>query len=449
MAGCDVAADRAALGGVGGIGWNERYDEHLTSDFGHHQPVRRRYRWIEERIGLPHLVDVVDAKPRVFEQVGGLVVDLEGVLVVKEIEVEPVSHPADRITTAYVRPAPESDHSRAASPGDSIMNTMSTRTTSPRRPRSARHETRRRRDRPRTRCPRSSHPHHVALARYYDPATGRFTATDQLADLSKPKSLDAYGYGHGNPTTLTDPTGLCATNNATAGACYAKRYADQQRGQRRFVALMWSSWYSKLTDARHYVESYRDRPNTTGYSMYYLGKGGPEAAIEETAERAFIHSVGQSIAGLSDTGNGWFLLPEGRAGWEGPPDRGGARTRMGPVGWRAGLVDDNSPEGHLTGYALLAYVYGRAQTTAGLRTVEWDPNNEAHSQQDYDLGVIGIDAGAKLADSGYSGPQMIRDLDAKTRGSWSSEAPPDRIPMPDSGQPTVLGNLPCYFGLTC
>ena len=45
-------------------------------------------------------------------------------------------------------------------------------------------------------------------ARYYDPAIGRFTATDPLADPSRPGSLDSFGYALGNPVTLSDPTGL-------------------------------------------------------------------------------------------------------------------------------------------------------------------------------------------------------------------------------------------------
>ena len=71
----------------------------------------------------------------------------------------------------------------------------------------------------RTRCTRSPHPHHVALARYYDPTIGRFTAIDPLADLTQPGSIDAYGYGRGSPVTLKDPTGLivddCVRGNAS------------------------------------------------------------------------------------------------------------------------------------------------------------------------------------------------------------------------------------------
>jgi RHS repeat-associated protein len=45
-------------------------------------------------------------------------------------------------------------------------------------------------------------------ARYYDPAIGRFTATDPLANLGEPGSIDAYGYGLGNPVTHSDQSGL-------------------------------------------------------------------------------------------------------------------------------------------------------------------------------------------------------------------------------------------------
>ena len=96
---------------------------------------------------------------------------------------------------------------------------MPTSTAPPSRPRKARRETGCRRDRHRTRCTRSSHPHHVALARYYDPVVGRFTATDPLADLGSPATLDAYGYSSGTPVTLSDPTGLLNELGGGASGC--------------------------------------------------------------------------------------------------------------------------------------------------------------------------------------------------------------------------------------
>jgi RHS repeat-associated protein len=44
-------------------------------------------------------------------------------------------------------------------------------------------------------------------ARYYDPATGVFTAPDPLADPAAPKSFNPYQYGLNNPVDNSDPSG--------------------------------------------------------------------------------------------------------------------------------------------------------------------------------------------------------------------------------------------------
>jgi hypothetical protein len=76
-------------------------DEHDTGDLRHHQPVRWRLRRVEERVGLLDVENVLDAESRMFEQVGGLVVDLERVLVVEEVEIERFRHTAHCITNDY------------------------------------------------------------------------------------------------------------------------------------------------------------------------------------------------------------------------------------------------------------------------------------------------------------------------------------------------------------
>jgi hypothetical protein len=57
-------------------------------DLGDHQPVRRRLGRIEERLGAPHDVNVVDPEVRMLEGVRGLAVDLERVVVIEEVDVE-------------------------------------------------------------------------------------------------------------------------------------------------------------------------------------------------------------------------------------------------------------------------------------------------------------------------------------------------------------------------
>ena len=70
-------------------------------DFGHHQPVCWRFGWVEERVGLPDVLNVVDSQSGVFEQVGCLPVDLERVVVVELIEIEQLSHQSDCNTNGY------------------------------------------------------------------------------------------------------------------------------------------------------------------------------------------------------------------------------------------------------------------------------------------------------------------------------------------------------------
>ena len=54
--------------------------------------MRRRLGRVEERVRAPHLLDVVHPKPGVLEQVRRLVVDLEGVLVVEDVDVQQLNH---------------------------------------------------------------------------------------------------------------------------------------------------------------------------------------------------------------------------------------------------------------------------------------------------------------------------------------------------------------------
>jgi hypothetical protein len=54
--------------------------------------VRRRLGRVEERVGAPHVIDIVDAEASMLEQVGTLLVDLEGIVLIHEVEVEQVGH---------------------------------------------------------------------------------------------------------------------------------------------------------------------------------------------------------------------------------------------------------------------------------------------------------------------------------------------------------------------
>ncbi|MEU4620787.1 RHS repeat-associated core domain-containing protein [Actinoplanes sp. NPDC023801] len=45
-------------------------------------------------------------------------------------------------------------------------------------------------------------------ARLYDPVLGRFISVDPVQDLNDPQQWNAYAYGHNNPITSSDPTGM-------------------------------------------------------------------------------------------------------------------------------------------------------------------------------------------------------------------------------------------------
>ncbi|MEU7116660.1 polymorphic toxin-type HINT domain-containing protein [Streptomyces sp. NPDC046182] len=47
-------------------------------------------------------------------------------------------------------------------------------------------------------------------AREYDATTGRFLSADPLIDITDPLQMNGYTYANGNPTTLSDPSGLYA-----------------------------------------------------------------------------------------------------------------------------------------------------------------------------------------------------------------------------------------------
>ncbi|WP_170926913.1 MULTISPECIES: hypothetical protein [Mycobacterium] len=61
---------------------------------------------VEHRVGSPDFADVLDAQAWVFEQVGGLSVDLERILFVEQIQIEQIRPPhANCNTNGYKHPA--------------------------------------------------------------------------------------------------------------------------------------------------------------------------------------------------------------------------------------------------------------------------------------------------------------------------------------------------------
>ena len=101
MLGSDIATNRATLRWVAVIGRCEGHHHDLSGNVGEYQPVCWRDRWVEQRIRVPDLVDGVDAERVMFEEMGGLPVDLEWIGVVQLIEIEQVTRALNCITNEY------------------------------------------------------------------------------------------------------------------------------------------------------------------------------------------------------------------------------------------------------------------------------------------------------------------------------------------------------------
>jgi RHS repeat-associated protein len=76
-----------------------------------------------------------------------------------------------------------------------------------------------------------------ALARLHSSSQMRWLSPDPLAgDILNPQSLNRYAYVLNNPTTLTDPTGLCFYSQATGGCL------DPQQGYRGAPPTTYLNW---------------------------------------------------------------------------------------------------------------------------------------------------------------------------------------------------------------
>jgi hypothetical protein len=65
--------------------------------------MRRRCGWVEERVRTPHLIDVINPKSGVLEEMRNLVIDLERLLIVKQVEIQELGHSASVLQANTLR----------------------------------------------------------------------------------------------------------------------------------------------------------------------------------------------------------------------------------------------------------------------------------------------------------------------------------------------------------
>ncbi|SCE64622.1 RHS repeat-associated core domain-containing protein [Micromonospora mirobrigensis] len=93
-------------------------------------------------------------------------------------------------------------------------------------------------------------------ARLYDPVVGRFISADPVLDLTDPVQSNGYAYAHNNPVTLSDPSGLSVSLNASemasalagAGLSAAQVAQAQSTMGRSLTSVILETAWSMLKD---------------------------------------------------------------------------------------------------------------------------------------------------------------------------------------------------------
>ncbi|MFJ5093453.1 RHS repeat-associated core domain-containing protein [Streptomyces sp. NPDC088557] len=125
-------------------------------------------------------------------------------------------------------------------------------------------------------------------AREYDPTTGRFLSVDPVIDFGDPAQMNAYAYGHNNPLTKADPTGL-RPDGPAGGASYNDTRWGDDRGMSVGYTYKGGNWVwhqtpRKDSESRKRYKSYR--ADTANYKVFHYDAKKAAAAKAQAAKRA-------------------------------------------------------------------------------------------------------------------------------------------------------------------
>ncbi|MFE0776935.1 RHS repeat domain-containing protein [Streptomyces sp. NPDC058861] len=135
-------------------------------------------------------------------------------------------------------------------------------------------------------------------AREYDPTTGRFLSVDPIIDFADPAQMNAYAYGHNNPLTKSDPTGL-RPDGPVGGNGVADYYWAKDRGMttghytKKSGTYIWNQAPRKDPESQRRYKAYKANPSTYKVFRYDAKKAAQakkkseeQKASRETAQRA-------------------------------------------------------------------------------------------------------------------------------------------------------------------
>ncbi|MFF9018534.1 RHS repeat-associated core domain-containing protein [Streptomyces sp. NPDC014870] len=136
-------------------------------------------------------------------------------------------------------------------------------------------------------------------AREYDPTTGRFLSVDPVIDFDDPAQMNAYAYGHNNPLTKADPTGL-RPDGPVGGNGVADEYWAKERGMntghytKKSGKYVWNQSPRKDAESQRRYKSYRANPSE--YKVYHYDANEVAATKAQAAKRAQARTAQQRVA---------------------------------------------------------------------------------------------------------------------------------------------------------
>ncbi|MEU7843617.1 RHS repeat-associated core domain-containing protein [Micromonospora sp. NPDC049114] len=93
--------------------------------------------------------------------------------------------------------------------------------------------------------------------RQHDPLTGRLTSPDPLLNTDNPASQNAYAYADNNPTTLSDPSGLCIPGDCPQRMAGLLRLAASTKNKKQRNRYRQLAYRSERREARIYRRVYQ------------------------------------------------------------------------------------------------------------------------------------------------------------------------------------------------
>ena len=205
-------------------------------------------------------------------------------------------------------------------------------------------------------------------ARWYDPQTGAFITRDPIGHGSGETNL--YRYASGDPTNLTDPTGLLSLADVSN---FASGFYDELTlgGTRKIREFIGSDGVDYCSDAY----------NAGGYGGMAAGMVGPGGIVRGAGRAATKVGAGAARSSFVTTPRGTtFDIPKGWVGREADNGKGIVYQRRGAPGNVDSIRIMEPTAKYPNGYFRYYNERGQPLTAAG----KPGPRGDTHHHENYE-----------------------------------------------------------------